>query len=106
MDRNMKPLKTFSEYLKEGTAKKQSPDKLRARSLIAESEDSYKILLSFIEKMGLDDNNANHVIKNAYDIIMELVRAKMLLGGSTQRVKARTRQRYPTWPKQVSATKM
>ncbi|MBI3412854.1 MAG: hypothetical protein HY051_02110 [Candidatus Aenigmarchaeota archaeon] len=51
----MKPLKTFDEYLKEGTAKKQSPDKLRARSLIAESEDSYKILLSFIEKMGLDD---------------------------------------------------
>ena len=77
----MKSLKTFGEYLREGTAKKQSPDRLRARSLISESEDSYKILLSFIEKMGLDDNNANHVIKNAYDIIMELVRAKMLSGG-------------------------
>ncbi len=77
----MKPLKTFDEYLKDGTVKKQSPDKLRARSLITESEDSYKILLSFIEKMGLDDNNANHLIKNAYDIIMELVRSKMLSGG-------------------------
>ena len=54
---------------------------MRARSLIAESGDSYKILLSFIEKMGLDDDNANHVIKNAYDILMELIRAKMLSDG-------------------------
>jgi hypothetical protein len=77
----MKPLKTFEDYLKEGTAKKQSPDRLRSRSLINESEDSYKILFSFIEKMGLDDNNANHVIKNSYDILMELIRAKMLLDG-------------------------
>ncbi len=79
----MIPLKTFNEYINEGTARKQSPDKHRARSLINESEDSYKILLSFIKKMGLNDNNANHVIKNAYDIIMELIRAKMLLDGFT-----------------------
>lgn len=77
----MKPLRTFDEYIKEGTAKKQSPDRMRARSLIAESEDSYRILLSFVKKMGLDDSSANHVIKNAYDIIMELIRAKMLSDG-------------------------
>lgn len=77
----MMPLKTFDEYMKEGTARKQSPDKLRARSLIAEAGDSYKILFSFVEKIGLDDNNANHVIKNAYDIIMGLIRAKMLSDG-------------------------
>ncbi len=77
----MKPLKTFDDYVKEGTVKKQSSDKMRARSLIAESGDSYKILLSFIEKMCLGDDNANHVIKNAYDILMELMRAKMLSDG-------------------------
>lgn len=77
----MMPLKTFGEYLKEGTARKQSPNKLRARSLISESEDSYKILLSFVKKIGIDDSNANHIIKNAYDIIMELIRAKMLSDG-------------------------
>lgn len=77
----MMPLKTFKEYLKDGTARKQSPDKLRARSLISESEGSYKILFSFVEKMELDDSNANHVVKNAYDIIMELIRAKMLSDG-------------------------
>ena len=77
----MRPLKTFDEYVIEGTAKKQSTDKMRAKSLIVESEDSYKILFSFIEKMGLDDNNANYVIKNSYDIIMELIRAKMYIDG-------------------------
>ncbi len=77
----MMPLKTFSEYLREGTAKKQSPDKLRAKSLVNESADSYRILISFVEKMGLDDDNANHVIKNAYDVVMELIRAKMLFDG-------------------------
>lgn len=77
----MKPLKTFEDYVKEGTARKQSPDRLRARSLVNESEDSYKILISFIENIGLDDNNANHIIKNSYDILMELIRAKMLLDG-------------------------
>lgn len=77
----MTSLKTFVEYLQDGTAVRRSPDKLRARSLVEESELSYKILLSFIEKIGLDDDNANHVIKNAYDIIMELLRAKMLSDG-------------------------
>ena len=56
----MMPLKTFDEYLKEGTARKQSPDKLRARALIAESEESYKILISFIGKLGLDDSKSRH----------------------------------------------
>ena len=77
----MKPLKAFDEYVKEGTARKQSPDKLRAKFLISESESSYKILITFIEKMGLNDDNANHIIKNAYDIIMELIRAKMYIDG-------------------------
>ena len=74
-------LKKFDDYIKEGTAKKQSPDRMRAKSLATESEVSYKVLLSFIEKMDVDDNNANHVIKNAYDIIMELIRAKMYIDG-------------------------
>ncbi len=81
MDRAMMPLKTFVEYLHDGTARKQSQDKPRARSLIAESESSYEILTSFVEKMGIVDSNANHIIKNAYDIIMELIRAKMLSDG-------------------------
>ncbi|MBS3054699.1 MAG: hypothetical protein J4431_04130 [Candidatus Aenigmarchaeota archaeon] len=77
----MMPLRLFGEYLREGTVRKQSPDKLRARSLLLESKDSYKILLSIAAEMGVNDDNANHVIKNAYDIVMELIRAKMLMDG-------------------------
>ncbi len=51
----MMPLKTFEEYLNEGTVRKQSPDKHRARALVLESEDSYRILLSFLENIKLDD---------------------------------------------------
>ena len=31
--------------------------------------------------MGVNDNNANSIVKDCYDIIMELVRAKLLLTG-------------------------
>ena len=34
-----------------------------------------------VEKLGISDKNANLTIKNAYDIVMELVRSKMLLSG-------------------------
>lgn len=74
-------LREFEEYISDGTAKRQSPDRNRAISLISESDTSYKVLLSFISREGVDDNNANHIIKNAYDVLMELIRAKMLLDG-------------------------
>ncbi len=61
-------IRLFEEYLEEGTAKRQSPDISRARSLRKEAEDSHEILRLFIDKMGMDDRNANYVIKNAYDI--------------------------------------
>jgi len=77
----VRPLKNFDEFIKEGIVKKQSPNKPRAVSLLKESENSYKVLGEFVRKLGLNDTNANNIIKSAYDIIMELVRAKMLLNG-------------------------
>lgn len=77
----MRPVNAFEYYLETGVAKKQSPDNHRARSLIAEAEDSYAALTAFIKNVGIDDKSANHVIKNAYDIIMELIRTKMLSDG-------------------------
>lgn len=73
----MKHIKEFEEYLDEGIAKKQTPDPLRAKSLVEESDEAYDILKSYIKNMGITDKNANHLIKNAYDILMELVRANM-----------------------------
>ena len=74
-------MKTFEEYLKDGIAKKQTPDLSRSRALALEAGASYAVLYSFLNAVKLSDENANHVIKNAYDIIMELLRSKMLAQG-------------------------
>ncbi len=74
-------VRKFDEFVKEGIIKKQSPDLKRAEFLIKESENSYNSLLWLIEKLKLDDSSANLFIKSCYDIIMELIRAKMLLDG-------------------------
>jgi len=73
--------KKFDEFIREGVVKKQTPDKSRAEFLIKESENAYKILLIKIEKLGINDDAANDLIKSCYDILMELIRAKMLLEG-------------------------
>lgn len=74
-------MRTFEEYLREGVARKQTADLPRARALAAEAEESLAVLRAFLEAMPLSDRNANHVIKNTYDIIMELIRSKMLSQG-------------------------
>lgn len=74
-------VKDFSEYIKGGIAVKRSPDISRAKALFKEAENSYRVIKAFNEKMSLDDKNANYFIKNAYDIIMELIRARMLFEG-------------------------
>jgi len=77
----MKDIKNFEEFLKEGVVKKQSPDKSRAEFLIKEAEQDYLNLHEQIEKIGISDRNANNFVRNCYDILMELIRAKMLLSG-------------------------
>src|SRR3989344_938963 len=74
-------MKYFEEYVSEGIVKKQYPDISRANFLIKESEKSYSSLMKIIKAMGIDDENANTIIKTAYDIILELIRAEMLKFG-------------------------
>ena len=74
-------MKPFDEFIKKGIIKIQTPDKSRAEFLIKEAEQNYNYLLELIEKMGIKDKNANDYIKNCYDILMELVKAKMLYKG-------------------------
>ena len=77
----MKAIKTFDEFLREKIVKKQSIDRSRAEFLIKESENSYTNLLEKIQKIKISDVNANDFVKSCYDILMELIRAKMLLNG-------------------------
>lgn len=77
----MRPLRSFDEFIKSGTVKKQSPDKSRASFLAKEAENSFKGLEERVEKIGINDRNANSIVKDCYDILMEQIRAKMLLKG-------------------------
>ncbi len=77
----MSAIKRFDEFIKENIVKKQRIDRARADFLIKESENSYRNLLEMIQKIKLKDMNANAFVKSCYDILMELIRAKMLLQG-------------------------
>jgi len=77
----MRILKKFREFLEMGIVKKCSPDKSRAEYLIGDADESYKSLREFIDKVGINDANSNIMIKEAYDVVMSLVRAKMLSDG-------------------------
>ena len=74
-------LLSFEEYLKKGIAKKQRKDISRSNFLFQEANKSYLGLKQRIEKIGINELNANSIVKDCYDIIMELVRSKMLLEG-------------------------
>ena len=77
----MNRIKSFEEFVEKKVVKKQSPDRPSAEFLEKESDISYTYMLELIKKMGISDINANDYIKKCYDILMGLIRAKMLLDG-------------------------
>ena len=77
----MRAIKNFDEFIQNRVVRKQSPDKSRAEFLIKESSQNYRLLIGMLSKLNVNDDNANMFIKSCYDILMELVRAKMLLEG-------------------------
>ncbi len=77
----MNPLKTFEEFLKEGIVKIQQPDFIRAKFLVKESEEQLSFVKEIAQKIGISNKNSNSIIKLSYDIVMEIIRAKMLING-------------------------
>ncbi|HLC64611.1 MAG TPA: hypothetical protein VJI46_00635 [Candidatus Nanoarchaeia archaeon] len=77
----MRGIRKFDEFVKENIAKKQKADVSRAEFLVKESDNSYNNLLEMIDKIKIEDYNANMFVKSCYDILMELIRAKMLFEG-------------------------
>ena len=71
----------FNYYLNEKIVRKQSPNIPRAEFLIKETQKSFIGLKNRVEKLGIDEFNANSVIKDIHDIIIEKIRAKLLLDG-------------------------
>jgi len=71
----------FEFYIQKRIVRKSTPNNPRAEFLINESKVSLQGLKERIKIIGINDNNANSIIKDCYDIIMELIRAKLLLDG-------------------------
>ncbi len=77
----MNHIKKFEEYISRKIVKKTTTNHLRAKDLVEESERDLDFLKELIKKIGVNDKNANNFIDQAYNIIMKVLRAKMLLDG-------------------------
>ena len=77
----MKPLKKFEEYLKTGIVTRRRPELPRARSLIQEAKKRKEFLKEMLDKITITDENANYFIENCYDILIELIRARLITEG-------------------------
>ena len=74
-------MKSFEEYLKEGIILRITPDLEIAEDLIKESENKKSFLKILVEKIEIQNNNANNYLEQCYDIIMLLIRAKLYSKG-------------------------
>lgn len=77
----MRSPKDFREFLEDGTVKKRGPDRNRAESLIREVKAKKLFLETVIKVTPKEKIYPNFVIDSCYDIIIEMVRARMLLEG-------------------------
>ena len=74
-------LKKFEEFEARGIVKRQMPNKKRAVSLIEESEKKKEFLELLMKTIPFEKMSPNFIVESCYDIILELIRAKMFLGG-------------------------
>jgi hypothetical protein len=77
----MKLPKEFEYYVEKRIIRRITPDNSRAEFLIQESKVSLEGLKERIEIIGINNKNANSIIKDCYDILMEIIRAKLLIKG-------------------------
>ncbi|MBU0761312.1 MAG: hypothetical protein KJ600_03820 [Nanoarchaeota archaeon] len=78
-------MKRFDDFLESGIVKKRTPDKSRSGFLFGflfdESAKDYAFLLELVKKIPINESNVNIVVKQCYDVIMQMVRGQMLLQG-------------------------
>jgi hypothetical protein len=74
-------LKTFEEYVKLGVVKKQRPNIERSRSLKNEAGKKRVFFNVALENIPKQDMSSNFIVESCYDILLELLRAKMLMDG-------------------------
>jgi len=74
-------LRKFEEFIFLGIITKQNSDNERAKNLILESEGKLKFFKKVKNKLGTEELSPNYVIETCYDILIELLRAKLLTRG-------------------------
>lgn len=74
-------IKKFEDYLNEGIVKKITPDKQRSFSLKEEAIRKHQFLEKQQKLIEIDDENANEFVEISYNIIMLILRSKMLEEG-------------------------
>lgn len=74
-------MKELKEFQKSMIVRKQSPNKERAKSLIAEATQKKEYLDITLKMIPKEKWNPNVISDQCYDILMELIRAKMFLDG-------------------------
>lgn len=71
----------FEEFIKSGIVKIQAPNRQRSLALAKEAEEKKSFLGVSIKSIPHERMNANFIVDYCYDIIMELIRAKMFIDG-------------------------
>ncbi|MGV8171683.1 MAG: hypothetical protein ACP5OA_03250 [Candidatus Woesearchaeota archaeon] len=74
-------MREFKEFLRLGAVKKQKAEINRSRSLVEESIKKKEFLELTIKTIPKDKWNPNVISEQCYDILMELIRAKMFIDG-------------------------
>jgi hypothetical protein len=77
----MKPIKDFEEYIAEGIVSKKTADHSRSKNCLNEAKNTEEFIQEIVQKIGINNKNANTLIKLIYDVIMEKIRSKMILEG-------------------------
>ena len=74
-------MKTFEEFVTKGIVRKQTPNKERARALVNEANKKKEFLEVALKSISPEQLSPNFVVECCYDILMELIRAKMFKEG-------------------------
>jgi hypothetical protein len=77
----VRALRDFDEFVKSGTIRWRRPDTARARSLVSEAEHRCTFLRELVQKIPISEENANYFVEGAYDVLISLIRAKLLVDG-------------------------
>lgn len=77
----MKNVRSFEDFLNARIILRRSPNIERAKDLMLESERKLNFFEKLESKLGFSELDPNYVVDTCYDIILQLIRAKMLLDG-------------------------